>query len=442
MSADTLRDKLAKMLRRLGTTNPHELEVVQGKIDALLKKHKKNWSDLPDLLRSTQDDEDKPAAATAPSTPAPLDLICRLSEKYLHLTAAQRIALSLWIAHTFIFSRFSVTPRLALVSPVSHCGKSTVLNLIDALGYNTEKFDSATPAALFRLTDEERKCVLLDEVDNADLPSNDVLRSVINSGWQCKGKVVRFIGKEKKKFATFAPLALGAIGKLPGPLMSRCITLRMVRTPRTVVLERFDPETILEQQRMCETVRQLTLAWALHCRFEADPPIPPEIRDRAADNWRVLFAIADATSAEWGKAAREAAVELHHGRDEDLIFNRCPRLDRIGSEVLVTELIELAEERWGEWRGLRGDGTPRRLSTTGLAQMLLLFGIRSRILWPPRRGADTKSRKGSIRMRFEDAWESFCPEDGTPAQSNSIRQLFNPCPTHCDGTDPKCDGTL
>jgi hypothetical protein len=164
--------------------------------------------------------------------------------------------------------------------------------------------------------------------------------------------------------------------------------------------------------------------------------MPPEIRDRAADNWRVLFAIADATSAEWGKAAREAAVELHHGRDEDLkvqllidvrdIFNRRPSLDRIGSEALVTALIELAEERWGEWRGPRGDGPPRQLSKRGLADMLSPFGIKSGTIWPPRRGAATKSSKGYKRKQFEDAWESFCPEDGTPAQSNSIKRLFNP----------------
>jgi hypothetical protein len=71
MSADTLRDKLAKMLRRLGTANTHEREVVHGKIDALLKKHGRNWSDVQGLLRSAHDDDDKPAAATAPSTPAP-----------------------------------------------------------------------------------------------------------------------------------------------------------------------------------------------------------------------------------------------------------------------------------------------------------------------------------------------------------------------------------
>jgi hypothetical protein len=156
----------------------------------------------------------------------------------------------------------------------------------------------------------------------------------------------------------------------------------------------------------------------------------------------VLFAIADATSAEWGKASRKAAVELHRGRDEDpavqllmdirVIFNRRPRLDRIGSEVLVTELVELAEELWGEWRGVRGDGTPRQLSTTGLAQMLSLFGIRSKTIWPPRRGAATKSRKGYMRMQFKDAWESFCPDAGTPAQSSSFRQLS---PEPCDGTD-------
>lgn len=279
MSADALRDTLAKLLRMMGTL-PHEREAAQGRIDALLKKHKKSWTDVPELLRSAHDDDDKPAAATAPSTPAPLDLIYRLSERYLHLTATQRIVLTLWIAHTYIFSQFSVTPRLRLRSPVGHCGKSTVLNFIAVLGYNTEKFNSATPAALFRLTDEERKCVLLDEADNADIPSNGVLRSVINSGRQRNGKVLRCIAKKKKKFATFAPLALAAIGELPGPLVSRCITIQMVRKPRTVVLERFDPERILEQQRMCETVRQVTLAWAQHCRFDPDPPMPPEIRDR------------------------------------------------------------------------------------------------------------------------------------------------------------------
>jgi Protein of unknown function (DUF3631) len=69
----------------------------------------------------------------------------------------------------------------------------------------------------------------------------------------------------------------------------------------------------------------------------------------------------------------------------------------------------------------------RRDTTTalnkGLAQMLSLFDIRSKTIWPPRRGAATKSTKGYTRAQFEAAWESFCPEDGTPAQSNIIKRL-------------------
>ena len=35
---------------------------------------------------------------------------------------------------------------------------------------------------------------------------------------------------------------------------------------------------------------------------EADPVVPPELHDRAADNWRPLLAIADLVGGEWPEA--------------------------------------------------------------------------------------------------------------------------------------------
>jgi Protein of unknown function (DUF3631) len=381
MSTDKkLRDKLMKLHWLLGSSNQNERETARAKILELLAKNKKTWNDLTEVMAGKEDgrgwqdvDEADTVGDDDPQTlhPAPLDLIHRLTERYLHLSRAQRVALNLWIAHTHVYIRFSITPRLALVSPVRGCGKTTALNLADALSRNASKVDHITPAVLFRLIDRDRACVLLDEVDNQDLPANPTLRAVINSGHHCGGKIMRYIDGGLRTFTTFAPMALAVIGKLPFPVLHRSIVLHMERAP-DVNLERFDPRTIPEQERMCRAVYNKMFAWAQRCRLNLDPPMPKELRNRPADNWRVLFAIADACSPEWGKAARDAAIELSKGQDEDPgvqllfdvcdIFNSRPTLDRIGSAILVQELIDLPDGRWSEWRGVHDDSTPRKIT--------------------------------------------------------------------------------
>jgi bacterioferritin-associated ferredoxin len=175
-----------------------------------------------------------------------------------------------------------------------------------------------------------------------------------------------------RRFTTFAPLSLAAIGSLPLPILHRGIIIRMERAPRTAQLERFDPKTSPEQQRMCGAVHDATLEWARETQFDADPPMPEGLHNRAADNWRVCFAIADAAGGEWAKAARDAAIELSRGQDEDMgvqllldvrgILDRLA-LDRIGSGRLVGELVDLPDGRWSEWRGVKGDNAPRALFT-------------------------------------------------------------------------------
>jgi hypothetical protein len=45
------------------------------------------------------------------------------------MTPHQFVAVALWIAHTFVYQRFAVTPRLMMTSPVRGCGKTTLLDL-------------------------------------------------------------------------------------------------------------------------------------------------------------------------------------------------------------------------------------------------------------------------------------------------------------------------
>jgi hypothetical protein len=435
--SDKLRERLTKLFALLGSNNAGEREAARLKIEELLAKNKKTWNDLTELLASGnaqgwQDAESDTGGASrsAPVHPASLDLIRHILERHLSLTEHQLVAVTLWIAHTFVFSRFSVTPRLVFESPVRGCGKTTALNIIKVLAFKTRKTDHVTAAVTFRLIDRDRPTLLIDEADNQDLLVNATLRAVINSGHHCDGKTLRFVNGGPTEFETFAPLALASISKLPLPILHRAVVIHMERSPPEA-LERFDPKTNLEQAQDCMIVYRETLSWAQRCELNLDPPMPEGLRNRPADNWRVLLSIADACSLAWGKTAREAALVLSKNQDEDLavlllsdirdIFDHRPTVDRLASAVIVAALIDLPHGLWSEWRGPRDNQTPRKLSQGELARTLSPFGIRPKTIWPPRRGTRDRSAKGYLRKQFEAAWASYC--DGTPSQRDNIRHL-------------------
>jgi hypothetical protein len=50
--------------------------------------------------------------------------------------------------------------------------------------------------------------MLIDEADNLYIATKGALRSILNSGHRRGGSVSRVIGGERRRFSTFAPLAL------------------------------------------------------------------------------------------------------------------------------------------------------------------------------------------------------------------------------------------
>jgi hypothetical protein len=117
----------------------------------------------------------------------------------------------------------------------------------------------------------------------------------------------------------------------------------------------------------------------------ADPAMPGELDDRAADNWRPLLAIADLAGGEWPESARRAALALSGSGSEppdsareQLLADIRESFDERGPGRLLTEDLlqdlRAREDRpWGEWRG----GYP--LSAVQLARLLQPFGVRPRL---------------------------------------------------------------
>jgi putative DNA primase/helicase len=89
---------------------------------------------------------------------------------------------------------------------------------------------SITTASLFRTIEAARPTLLLDEADTF-AKDNEELRGVLNAGHRRDGAVVRTVGEDHqpRQFSVWAPVALAAIGHLPGTVQDRSIIIRLRR---------------------------------------------------------------------------------------------------------------------------------------------------------------------------------------------------------------------
>jgi hypothetical protein len=315
---------------------------------------------------------------------------------------------------------------------VRGCGKTTVLDVLQRLALRAQKFDHVTPA-IFRLIDEQRPTLLLDECDNLELTKPGPLRSLLNGGHSQQGGFFRYDRGKPRRFSTFAPAAFGAIGALPLPLMHRSIVIHMERAPPSAGLTRFDRESA-DQMADFDIVYRVLFQWSRGVRLDSDPAMPERLHNRRADNWRVLLAIASACGR--GDLAREAAIAIsRQHQDEDStvelladirrVFN-ARNADRLASAEIVGELHAIEDAMWSEWRGSHGNQQPHKITQGELATLLWPFHIKPKSIWPVAPRASAKSRKGYYRRQFEAAWETYCraDDDGdTPAYENDVRHL-------------------
>jgi hypothetical protein len=393
--------RIRQLFALIGSSNANEANVARDRLNKLLVQYSLSWNDLPAIIAAADAilaaaDRSRTAAQAPMGKPEVnvLDLVSRLIEVHVAITPAERTAVALWILHAYVFDRFPITPRLVLLSPVRGCGKTTLLVLIELLTTRAHRTDNVSAAAIYYLLDRSSHTLLIDEGDNLDLLGNHVLRSVFNSGHRRGGSISRFVGGWSRQFPTFAPLAVAAIGTLPLPLMHRAIVINMQRPASEIHIEQLD-----EYDPSFHAAREQIQKWAASCSLAQKPEMPPALRNRAADNWRALLAIAD--DLGHGDDARSAALELCANRpDEDpgvvllgdikTVF-MARGVDRIGSKVLIEALLALDDGMWNEWRGPNDDRQPRKLSQGELARLLRPFGIKPKTIWPAQRRPGDKS---------------------------------------------------
>jgi hypothetical protein len=265
----------------------------------------------------------------------PLEFIIDIFAKHLDAPRHYLIGLSLWALHTHVYAKYSKTPRLAILSPVPNCGKSTVLEILAAMVWNGKRVIDPTEAALFRLASNHT--MLLDEVDNMSISRG--MKSVLNEGDRLGGSVIR-TGKDGEviSYPVFAPLALAGIGKLPATLMTRSLVIRLHRSDKA--MERFSSREQYYASQLHNWIEQAVLS--------PEPQMPVQLGGRDADKWRPLISIADSLGRS--AMAREAALKFLEEsinpdikelvlRDTQRIFNRA-KVNKISVKRMHEKLLE------------------------------------------------------------------------------------------------------
>jgi putative DNA primase/helicase len=297
-------------------------------------------------------------------------------------------AVGLWILHTHALNAAQITPRLAILSPEKRCGKTTVLKLLSRLVRRPLPTTNVTAAALFRTIEKFQPTLLVDEADTF-LSEREELRGILNTGHDRLGaEVIRCVGDdaEPRRFATWAPVALAAIGKIHDTLSDRSVVIGMKRRTAeesVAPLRRKHQAALAPLPRKCARWAADNGAQLSGLEVEG----PPELNDRAADNWEALFAIADVAGGEWPARARRAALALSVGPDEEDQSSRAQLLladvrglfqrtddDRLTTKELLRELNALEGRPWADYS--RGKG----ISAHQMAANLRRFGIQPRNL--------------------------------------------------------------
>jgi hypothetical protein len=342
--------------------------------------------------------------------------------RYVILPSPQAAdAVTLWIAATHAQPAWAHAPRLVIRGPEKRCGKSRLLDIVEALCRDPFITVNSSTAAVYRSISDDPPTLLVDEADTIFGPKADGhedLRGLLNAGHQRNRPAKRYdvATNRVESIPTFAMAALAGIGAMPDTIEDRAVVIRMRR--------RAPNETVspYRHRRDRPSLRQLAAQLTEWSRADlaalelAEPDMPVE--DRAADTWEPLVAVADHAGAHWPDRSRAAVLVLTtEANDSGEVSARIRLLtdcrsafgdhDAIPTTVLLERLKSDPEAPWADYG-------PAGLTAMKLGVLLREYGIRSATIRFPTLG----QAKGYQRADFTDAWNRYCPhpesETGPP----------------------------
>lgn len=311
----------------------------------------------------------------------------RLRAHVIFASPADADCAALWLLGGYLMDVWRLWPRLLITSPTKACGKSTLLEVLDAMAHRGFIASNASPAAILRAIEAWQPTLLLDEADTW-MKANEELAGILNSGHTRRtARIIRVVEVKGEllptAFSTWCPIAIAGIGGQRDTLMSRSIIIGLRRKLNDETVERLPFD--LHQQ--LHRVRRQAARWAADnaLRIGAMELEPPACgNDRMTDNFTPLTRIAAALGGPWPDRMATAYAAKAQVRDDDneatnimllrdvwSLFERNTHQRTRSSSELVEHLVGMDDRPWPEYR----HGRPLTAST--IARLLRPFDIKS-----------------------------------------------------------------
>jgi hypothetical protein len=339
----------------------------------------------------------------------------------------------LWIVATHSISAWEHATRLAIHSPVKRCGKSRLLEIIEALVHKPIATTNISAPALFRTIDKggaQPPTLILDEADRLfgsakkDEDNSDLI-ALLNNGFRPGRPTIRCTGPSQTptEFANFAMAAIAGIGRLPDTIEDRAVNITIRRRLPGQQVAKFRLRTDLPDVHL---VRVQIAEWAaanLDALAKPVDSIPAELEDRAQDAWEPLLAVANVAGGSWPARAFAAALALTAdaaGSDGEQsleirllsdirnTFEDMPHVGFLGTNTLLGKLRDIEDAPWGGF-----EFTARKL-----ALRLAKFEV------SPRHNT-TKTERGYHLEDFLDVFPRYLASDpsGSVRTGDDLREL-------------------
>lgn len=154
--------------------------------------------------------------------------------RYIVVSEEQAVIMAAWELHTYVFDAAETTPYIHITAPEKECGKSYLMEVLEALAAAPIRSGGMTAAALVRTIHPRKPTIFLDEMD-AQLGGNkelaEAVRGILNEGFHNGGKFYKCNATthEVEEFNAYCPKCFAGIGQLPDTVASRSIRIEMRR---------------------------------------------------------------------------------------------------------------------------------------------------------------------------------------------------------------------
>jgi hypothetical protein len=377
-----------------GLTKPDFEKAVADRIERLKKAN-------PDLEEGQPADGTTPIPNCWPSDFDFPDFVDEMFQEFIdpHLvviTDAQAIVCALHTVSTYLTGYLEDWLHfLYITAGAKDSGKTRLLLLFFELVYRADLSGNPSAASIYYALQDGVYTILIDEVDKNEARREAVLDLINFSTSRATAWVSRADPEKgiRKKYPTFCPKILAGNGSLRDTTASRCITIQMQRKLPGGPWVRITPKDRARFKVHQEKMMRLAQSIGPDLRsYNVDTlRLPGQLMNREADNWMLLFIIAELVGGHWPMLLRGAFKELNPPRNPDAaddlggnerelgeplirdlagIWSETREQEYYGTEILQARLRAIKDRPWVTMNHGRG------LSVAKLTSLLREFGIR------------------------------------------------------------------